>query len=80
MYRGHLIFISLIGLATLSLGLLWGQVQSLVAAPIPVGKVALMVLYGWLLSFAWLALGRMLVRLAPVASTRDPGEHQEVER
>lgn len=80
MRKVNLIFVILLSLATLALGLLWKQVQLLAVAQASLGNVALIVLYGLLLILALLGLGRMLVRLAPVASTGKPGEHQEVER
>ncbi len=80
MRKFNLIFISLIGLATLALGLLWGQVQLLAATQASIGNIVLIVLSGLFLILALLALGRILLRLAPVASAGGPGEHQEVEK
>ena len=77
MRKFNLIFISLIGLATLALGLIWGQVQSLAVAPVSFGNIALMVFYSLLLIAALFCLVSILVRLAPAS---EPGEHQEVER
>lgn len=64
MRRVYLVFISMVVLATLSLGLLWRQIQSLNAVQATFGNVSLAFLFSLILVMALLGLARILYRAA----------------